>query len=370
MMRPRWFQASILFHFLSHGVVEPRIRQANPAITITNGSSLPVEFPRLVRKRRKSNLELIPVQSNGDGGTAPHVGMMQEDGVQQQQRPKPERHPQQLNLEGLNQAVQQNQMQTLAESPKLDELMKDRHEKPSLVSQINEKNKKLQMLVFDEPEAILRAFSMSMEESAMLRQFSMSMADPREADVTYDMLQRQFSMSMRMRNFEGDFKSLWQEEEDFFMRQGTLSMSMESRTTDVLTESSRGIPIRPRGIQTFQMQDAMSMPSAPSAPSMPSVPAPAVPTTPSMPSTGSPVSLAPGTTISPGVPSAPSTAPDAGRAPTTTTPPPTPFTMPDRTLNPTEASTDSGAVSRNGASVAMQAGLSMATLGLVVVMAW
>jgi hypothetical protein len=375
-----------LFHVLSQGMVEPRIRQASPVLT--NGSSppLPEDLPKLMRKRRKSNLELITVHP--DSGDVPRFGIMDEE-----QMPLQSQRLQNLNIEGLNQATQHNQMHLMRETPKLNVLMKDRHERPSLFEQLNERNKKVQMEEMESPNAILRAFSMSMkmgeDSDPKLGSFSMSLAmEEREMDLTYNMVQRQFSMSMgmppRTRSGGSDEGVAWTEDNEFFSRSGSafmmVSMSMGSRTiADHESQESGRIPLRPRSINFFQMQD-MSM-----APTMPSVPS-----APSTPTTASPISLPSVTTTSPDGSSgslppdpSPSLAPDgvSGGGPTdapaatagpvrtqapvptdspvptqapvpTTSPAPSEPIMPDRTLAPTEEGTDelSAAASTQGFS--------------------
>ena len=369
-MRPYWIQISILLHFLSHGVVEPRIRQASPVISNGSSTPLPVNLPKVVRKRRKSTLELIQVQGDGDGD-GQRSGIMNE---QQEEERKPPNHPQNLNIEGLNQAIQHNQIQFMGEAPKLDFLIKERHEKPNLLQQLNERNKQIEMEEIENPEALFRSFSMSMEDSdeaeaKLTRSFSMSMApDVRDVDLSHDPAFRQFSMSMSMpararSSGEEDSDAALAEETLFYLRQGASSMgppmSMESRAVvNQASQETTQIPVRPRSINLYQMQGMSMTPSAPSAPSTPSAP--------TMPSTGSPAETqAPATTPSPTptdgrqppdtlptlAPNASSGGPTDAPVPTispvptsppvpTVSPAPSAPVMPDRTLAPTEEGTN------------------------------
>ena len=143
-----------------------------------------------------------------------------ESGKQQQQPG----HPSQLDLQGLNQAGQKNQMQMMAKAPRLNMLIKNRQEKPSLVSQVNERTKNIQLHIYQDPQTatnMVRAMSLEMS----LPEVDQKGRDFAEEDIVY----KDFSLSMSMptqraRSESSDEELAKEEERQFFLRSGSMSM--------------------------------------------------------------------------------------------------------------------------------------------------
>ncbi|KAG7338944.1 hypothetical protein IV203_034613 [Nitzschia inconspicua] len=330
-----WPQIAVLLHLVSSGVVEPRIRQASS--NINTETIVPAKVPTIIR-RRKSNVELIHIPSTGgsENGDNDHGGSRL--GIMTTLKD----HPQQLNLEALNNAARNNQLNFMVQFPKLDLQTKNRHEQPSLVERLNQRNKKFAVEELAQPEAILRAMSLSVSSYGIFsRDVSMSMDFPKTRS-------------------NSDFDLALREERNFFLRSGSLSMlvdlpedreivlfQMSGMSMSLGTEvrSTRAGPkwriqSRESILNQYQMID-MSMPSEPTPPSPETLPPGSTSPPATMPSimTTIPTTILPGQpTMAPGssIPTLVSES-SSSLSPSAEAEPPS---MPDRTLSPTEASSN------------------------------
>ena len=232
--KPSWHIAitlSLLFFVLSLSlsVVEGRIRQASAGVN--TGS-----WPKIVRRRRKSSAELIRIIDNNDGKkfgysntgfTSIVEAAVQHDNDQEEESKKKEEEEDYVKLEGINNYVQNAQMQMMMNAQDVTYTMNERgsdNTQPNLLSKLNQKYQKIQMEETLDGSELLRAFSMSMSvelrEAGDIMSMSFKMTDFEERDAHL------FSMSMGITTRSNtilDYKDI------VLLQIDSLSMSMETR---------------------------------------------------------------------------------------------------------------------------------------------
>jgi hypothetical protein len=195
------FQVAVLLHILTSHVVKPLIRQVS-----STGSSVPAPFPRNFR-RRTSSADFIRIYTSDGSSTDEY----EKGGLQSGIMMTLERSLQAINLEGLN-----NQEEIVEQAHKPVMFTKDRREGPSLISRLSERNKKVMIEEITAPDIMLRIFSLSM---------SLPANTIGEDSSTHNGTPTDFSMSMKLiRTKSADTDLAIEEERDFFLRSGSLSM--------------------------------------------------------------------------------------------------------------------------------------------------